>query len=64
MDAEGHGYVLEANPNPQIAHDEDFADSAETAGYTYPALLQELLRIGLRRQPANSTPKKPSPAPT
>jgi D-alanine-D-alanine ligase len=62
MDAEGHVYVLEANPNPQIAHDEDFSDSAEKAGYTYQELLQELLRIGLRRQPANPTPKKPSPS--
>jgi D-alanine-D-alanine ligase len=60
MDAEGQVYVLEANPNPQIAHAEDFSDSAEKAGYTYQELLQELLRIGLRRQPANSTPKKPS----
>lgn len=64
LDAAGQVYVLEANPNPQIAHDEDFADSAEHAGYTYPALLQELLHIGLRRRPANSTPKKPSPSPT
>ena len=64
MDAEGHVYVLEANPNPQIAHDEDFSDSAEKAGYTYQELLQELLNIGLRRRPANSAPKKPSPAPT
>ena len=62
MDIEGHVYVLEANPNPQIAHDEDFSDSAEKAGYTYQELLQELLRIGLRRQPANSPPKKPSPS--
>jgi D-alanine-D-alanine ligase len=62
MDAQGHVYVLEANPNPQIAHDEDFSDSAEKAGYTYQELLQELLRIGLRRQPANPTPKKPSPS--
>src|SRR5262249_44037486 len=47
MDAEGHVYVLEANPNPEIAHDEDFSDSAEKAGYSYQELLQELLRIGL-----------------
>jgi hypothetical protein len=52
MDAEGHVYVLEANPNPQIAHDEDFSDSAEKAGYTYKDLLQELLNIGLRWRPA------------
>lgn len=51
MDGEGKLYVLEANPNPQIAHDEDFADSAEKAGYSYEALLQELLSIGLRWQP-------------
>ncbi len=51
MDMEGKIYVLEANPNPQIAHDEDFADSAEKAGYSYKELLQELLTIGLRSQP-------------
>jgi len=54
MDAEGHVYVLEANPNPQIAHDEDFADSAEKAGYAYKDLLQELLNIGLRWRPAKA----------
>jgi D-alanine-D-alanine ligase len=48
MDATGQLYVLEANPNPQIAKDEDFADSAEQAGYQYPALLQEILNLGLR----------------
>lgn len=52
MDAEGKVYVLEANPNPQIAHDEDFADSAEKADYSYKDLLQELLNVGLRWQPA------------
>jgi D-alanine-D-alanine ligase len=54
MDAEGNVFVLEANPNPQIAHDEDFADSAEKAGYAYKDLLQELINIGLRWQPAKA----------
>lgn len=54
MDAEGSVYVLEANPNPQIAHDEDFSDSAEKDGYPYKDLLQELLNIGLRWQPAKA----------
>ncbi|MGH7182510.1 MAG: D-alanine--D-alanine ligase family protein [Nitrospiraceae bacterium] len=54
MDAAGHVYVLEANPNPQIAHDEDFADSAEKAGYAYKELLQELLNIGFRWRPAKA----------
>jgi D-alanine-D-alanine ligase len=54
MDAGGNVFVLEANPNPQIAHDEDFSDSAEKAGYTYKDLLQELLNIGLRWRPAQA----------
>ena len=32
MTEEGQFYLLEANPNPQIAHNEDFADSAAHAG--------------------------------
>ncbi len=54
MDAEGKLYVLEANPNPQIAEDEDFADSAEQADYPYKELLQELLNVGLRWRPAKA----------
>jgi len=54
MDAAGQVSVLEANPNPQIAHEEDFADSAEKAGYAYKDLLQELLTIGLRWRPAKA----------
>ncbi len=54
MDAQGVLYVLEANPNPQIARNEDFADSAESADYEYDELLQELLNAGLRWRPANA----------
>lgn len=54
MDAEAQLYVLEANPNPQIAEDEDFADSAKETGYTYTELLQELLNVGLRWRPAKA----------
>lgn len=52
MDEQGKLYVLEANPNPQIARNEDFADSAESANYRYEDLLQELLNAGLRWRPA------------
>lgn len=54
MDADGQLYVLEANPNPQIAQDEDFADSAKKVGYQYKDLLQELLNVGLRWRPAKA----------
>jgi hypothetical protein len=42
--------MLEANPNPQIARDEDFAQSAKHAGLDYEELLQQLLRFGIQRE--------------
>jgi D-alanine-D-alanine ligase len=44
---DGEFYLLEANPNPQIALDEDFADSAKHCGLSYGQLLQKILRLGL-----------------
>ena len=40
--------MLEANPNPQLAYGEDLAESAEKAGLSYEALLQQILGLGLR----------------
>jgi len=51
LDEAGNPWVLEANPNPQIAKGEDFAASAEKAGLSYEALLQRLLNLGMRWQP-------------
>jgi D-alanine-D-alanine ligase len=48
---DGRMYVLEVNPNPQIAHNEDFADSAEHCGVSYQALLQKILTLGMRYDP-------------
>ena len=44
---EGNLYLLEANPNPQIAFGEDFADSAKHCGVDYEALLQKIITLGL-----------------
>jgi len=55
LDAEGKIYVLEANPNPQIAAGEDFADSAQHAGLSYRALVQRLVNLALEgRSPAET----------
>jgi D-alanine-D-alanine ligase len=48
---DGKVYLIEANPNPQIAHNEDFADSAAAAGIDYPSLLQRILTLGMNYQP-------------
>jgi D-alanine-D-alanine ligase len=53
LDESGRLYFLEANPNPQIARDEDFADSARHAGMEYEELLQKLLTLGLSYQPGS-----------
>jgi D-alanine-D-alanine ligase len=45
---EGKIYLLEPNPNPDIARDEDFADSAKAAGVTYEQLIRRILNLGLR----------------
>ena len=51
LDEAGNVWVLEANPNPQIARGEDFAASAEKQGMSYEALLQRIINLGLRWQP-------------
>jgi D-alanine-D-alanine ligase len=41
-------YFIEANPNPTLAADEDFAQSALKAGRTYPQLIEQIIRLGLK----------------
>ena len=51
LDESGKVWVIEANPNPQIAKGEDFAASAEKVGIAYETVLQRILNLGLRWQP-------------
>jgi len=51
LDEVGNVWLLEANPNPQIARGEDFAASAEKTGLSYEGVLQRILNLGLRWQP-------------
>ncbi len=48
LDAEGRTYFLEANPNPDIAEQEEFAAAANFDGIAYPKLLERIIRLGLR----------------
>lgn len=41
-------YFIEANPNPILAADEDFAQSALKAGLAYPQLIERIIRTGLQ----------------
>jgi len=51
LTADGKIYVIEANPNAQLAQDEDFAQSAKKAGIPYGRLLERIMAIGLQWQP-------------
>jgi D-alanine-D-alanine ligase len=48
---DGRVVVLEANPNPQLAYGEDFAEAAEAAGIHYGPLLERILSLGLAWEP-------------
>jgi D-alanine-D-alanine ligase len=55
---DGRLFLLEPNPNPDLAKDEDFADAAQAAGIPYNKLIQRVLSLGIRyfgEQPAGQT---------
>jgi D-alanine-D-alanine ligase len=44
---EGEIVILEANPNPNIEREDEFAQSALKAGLSYPQLVQRILKLAL-----------------
>jgi len=48
LTAKNEVYVIEANPNPMLAPDEDFAQSALKAGLSFPQLIDRITRLGLK----------------
>ena len=49
LSAEGVPYFIEANPNPEIAASQEFAQSALHDGIKYRDLLNRIVRLGLAR---------------
>ena len=41
-------YFIEANPNPILAADEDFAESAKKGNISYPALVERIMCLGMK----------------
>jgi len=48
LTADNRVYFIEANPNPHLAADEDFALSAGKAGLPYPQLIDRIIRLGIK----------------
>jgi D-alanine-D-alanine ligase len=47
--ADGTAFFIEANPNPEIAHKEEFAQSALKAGMSYQKLIETIISLGIKR---------------
>lgn len=45
VDENNNIYILEANPNPNISHDDEFAMSAKNAGLSYKDLIKKLITL-------------------
>ncbi len=52
MKPDGQLSVIEANPNPQLAEGEDFAESARRANVSYAKLIEKIISLGLQWQPS------------
>ena len=50
MTDDGTVYFLEANPNPQLAYGEDFAESAEKSGVPYEDLISRILTLAFSKR--------------
>ncbi len=48
LTSENEVYFIEANPNPILAEDEDFALAAGKAGLPYPQLIERIIRLGMK----------------
>lgn len=50
IDAKGRPWILEVNPNPDLAADAGLARMAKTAGISYPRLIRTVTQLALRRR--------------
>jgi len=46
---DGHLYILEVNPNPDISYGDELAEAAERSGVSYNNMVGRILRLALRR---------------
>lgn len=51
MRDDGKVFLLEANANPDLSREEDFAESAASTGMKYPALVTKIVNLGLSYMP-------------
>lgn len=60
VDAEGNPYILEVNPNPDLAVDGAFETCARAGGFSYPQLLGAIVESALSRVPDEPPAEEPA----
>jgi D-alanine-D-alanine ligase len=63
LDANGNPYILEVNPNPDLADGCAFAQCVRASGRTYAQAIQEIVGYALERA-KNHQKKEPAPSET
>ena len=63
LPTDGVPYFIEANPNPEIAESEEFAQAALHDGLNYPRLLERILALGIARGRSAGAVIRPQPPP-
>lgn len=51
VDQNGEPYLIDVNANPNLANNEDFAISARLAGWKYPEVVEQVVKLGLSYSP-------------
>jgi D-alanine-D-alanine ligase len=55
LSVDGVPYFLDANPNPEIARSQEFAEAARHDGIAYPDLLHRIIALGMNRAKSMAT---------
>jgi D-alanine-D-alanine ligase len=58
LTTEGLPVFLEANPNPALSHDDDFAKAAKSSGIQYQELISDIIAASLAEQQLTSSSKQ------
>ena len=53
LNKKGECYLIEANPNPDIGSDDEFALAAKSDGISYTELIKKIVQLGIRWSPLN-----------
>lgn len=59
LSEDGQPWLIEANPNPDLTDDEDFALGAARGGLRYAPLIQRILRLGIAYRAPGRTAAEP-----